>query len=69
MIFCVLSARFMVFSRIAWHHCGDGLCHQRNELLLPFRFHDWARVGVLVVVEIECGLLHGSAPADSSPSP
>lgn len=59
----------MVVSLIALHNRDDGFCHQRDELLLPFRLHDRPRKGVLAVVEIEYDLLHGFAPVGSSPLP
>jgi hypothetical protein len=59
----------MVFSLIALHDRDNGLCHQHDELLFLFGFYYWTPIGILVVVEVECGLLHDFAPAGSASSP
>jgi hypothetical protein len=61
----------MFFSITVLKHGNDGLRHQFNELSFSFRRYRWAVVGGLVVLVLECqgDLLHGSAPGVSPTSP
>jgi len=59
----------MFFSLAGLKQRSDGLRHQFNELSFSFRFHRWAVMGGLVVVERERDLLHASAPGVYPSSP